>query len=81
LLDSLNNANNTFNSYFLNCLTKSLMTSDLINRLFNNYLEHINKAISNASQSSFINNGNSLNNSNIIEIWSHKEYIYNYSLN
>ena len=54
LQDSLNNINNTFNSYFLNCLTKSLMTSDLINRLFNDYLKNINTAISNASQSSFI---------------------------
>ena len=68
LLDSLNNINNSLNSFIFNYLSKSIITNNLINQLYNNYLENINKSLNKVEQASIINSPNALNNSNNDEI-------------
>jgi len=62
LLDSLNNMNNNLNVVLLNYLSKLISTNNLINKLYYNCIENINKSLSNVAQlSSSINNLSSLN--------------------
>ena len=60
--------NNNLNAFNVNYFNKSIIISNLINKLFNNYFDTINKALSNVFQPSIINTWNSLNNSNANEI-------------
>ena len=55
LLDSLNTTNNNLNAFILNILNKSIITNNLINHIFNSYLEDINRALSKAAQSPILN--------------------------
>ena len=55
LINSLININNNLNAFIVSYLNKSIMISNLINKLFNNYLDTINKALSNVVQPSIIN--------------------------
>ena len=47
--------NNNLNAFIVNYFNKSIIISNLINKLFNNYLDTINKALSNVVQPSIIN--------------------------
>ena len=55
LLNSLICMNNNLNAFIVNYFNKSIIISNLINKLFNNYLDTINKALSNVVQPSIIN--------------------------
>lgn len=55
LLDSLNNTTNNLNIFILNILDKSIITNNLINHIFNNYLEDINRALTKAAKSPIMN--------------------------
>ena len=63
------NINNRLNVFILNYLNKSKKTNNLINRLYNIYLENINNTLSNTTQSYTSNTINSPGNSNLNEIW------------
>ena len=59
LLNSLNNMNNNLNVFILNYLNNIRKTNNLISKLYNIYLENINKALFNVSSFSTENNNNS----------------------
>ena len=69
LLDNLNNMNNNLNVFILNYLNKSKKTNNLINKLYNIYLENINNVLANVTQSFFMNTNDSPNDSNINKIF------------